>query len=125
MPIVELFKKITGYYLEGYDISEFKLRYWDTEGPLSKREIWYSSCEFQDEMIEIDGRGLAQLFRKKDENWKLCITNAGCWYFDLLSSWFFDYRGLIDAGLAIDANTVGGFFPGIFCASASLLDFFS
>jgi hypothetical protein len=29
-----------------------------------------------------------------------------CKYFDLLNQWHFDYRGLIDAGLAVDINTV-------------------
>jgi hypothetical protein len=63
----------------------------------------------KDGMFEVIEYGEVIKRNKKDSEPFVEIVHIPlkqCSYYDLLNQWHFDYRGLIDAGLAVDINTV-------------------
>lgn len=98
---------MTGLYLNNHVSKACKLSYLNSEDSLSHDEDWYSSCVYDDMKLEVSSNGTPALFQQSAaEEWLSYFTLIPYKYYDLLSEWMLDYRGLIPAELAIDVNTL-------------------
>lgn len=108
IPARVLFPIITGLYVEGYSIEEFKLRYSDTESPLSHEEYFVASIELDGDLIEWESSMFPNWFTKfQDEpEYKRRGVDVTVKYWELLAKWRFDFNGLIEKGRAVDVNKI-------------------
>lgn len=108
IPARVLFPIITGLYVEGYSIEDFKLQYRDTESPLSHEEYFVASIELDGDLIEWESSMFPNWFTKfQDEpEYKRRGSDVTMKYWELLAKWRFDFNGLIEKGRAVDVNKI-------------------
>lgn len=101
VPIVKLFEHLTGLYVSSESEIEFEYDF-DIDGA-DNYEYQYSIMVFDDIKLEINHKAVPCLFSYNNERlmWDCDFIAVSQEYFDKLSEWQFDFRGLLDAGLAI------------------------